>query len=98
MVSFENWVELWPQSGIQVNEFALSNINRKSHSKMMADLMVILFTDDELRNGSVTGKKSNFIKIGEPVKQKLDDRKVKAMKGMIQNSLQNFQKIKELFL
>lgn len=41
MVSSENWVELWPQSGIQVNEFALSNINRKSHSKMIADLMVI---------------------------------------------------------
>jgi len=50
-VSSENWIE--PKSGIQVNSFALSTINRKSTSKMISDLMVIIFTDDELRNGSV---------------------------------------------
>lgn len=43
--------------------------------------MIILFTEDELRNGSVTGKKSNFIKSGE-LKKKLDDQKVKAIKGI----------------
>ncbi|XP_060856449.1 uncharacterized protein LOC132934186 [Metopolophium dirhodum] len=78
-VSSENWVELWPKSGIEVNSFALSSINRKCLSKMISDLMIILFTDDELRNGSVTGKKSNFIKSGE-LKKQLDVNKVKAIK------------------
>jgi len=80
-VSSENWVELWPKSGIEVNSFALSSINRKCPSKMISDLMIILFTDDELRNGSVTGKKSNFIKSGE-LKKQLDVHKVKAIKGI----------------
>jgi len=81
-VSSENWIELWPNSGIEVNSFALSTINRKSPSKMISDLMVIIFTDDELRNGSVTGKKSNFIKGDGELKKKLDDQKVKAIKGI----------------
>ncbi|CAI6370157.1 unnamed protein product [Macrosiphum euphorbiae] len=51
---------------------------------MISDLMIILFTDDELRNGSVTGKKSNFIKSGE-LKKQLDVHKVKAMKDFAQD-------------
>uniref|UniRef100_A0A2S2NI93 BEN domain-containing protein 6 n=1 Tax=Schizaphis graminum TaxID=13262 RepID=A0A2S2NI93_SCHGA len=83
-MSSENWVELWPKSGIEVNSFALSTINRKSPSKMISDLMVIIFNDDELRNGSVTGKKSNFMKC-EELKKKLNDQKVKAIKDFTQD-------------
>jgi len=56
-VSSKNWVELWPKSGTDINLFALSTINRKSPSKMISDLLVIIFTDDELCKGTVTGKK-----------------------------------------
>lgn len=78
----ENWVKLWPKSGIEVNSFELSKINLKSPFKIISDLMVILFTNDELLNG-LAKKKGNFMKCdGEPKKKKLDDHyKVKEIKG-----------------
>lgn len=66
---------------------ALQSINRKSPSKLIADLMVILFSNEELRNGSVTGKKSNFNKSSsddsKPIKTKLNKTKIVALKSMI---------------
>lgn len=60
------------------------SVNRKTPSKLIADLVVILFTDEKLRNGSVTGKKSNFIKSltddSKPTKNKLDETKILALK------------------
>lgn len=48
--------------------------------------MVILFSNEELQNGSVTGKKSNFNKNStdtKPTKSKLDEKKIEALKSMI---------------
>lgn len=74
-------VELWPNSNIIVDPNRLSLINRKTPGKMISDLMLMIFNEEELKTGSVTGKKCNFRKSDDPPKTKLNEEKTHAING-----------------
>lgn len=75
-------VDLWPGSGVKVHTNKLALVNRKSFAKLVGDLMLMVFTDTELKNGSVSGKKCNFKKSSELFpKEKLDENKTRAIRG-----------------
>jgi len=74
-------VELWPRSGVKVHPNKLALVNRKSFAKLVGDLMLIIFTETELKTGSITGKKCNFKKSNESPKKKLDEIKTRSILG-----------------
>lgn len=67
-----------PNSNVKVDPKALALANKKTPSKLVGDLMLIVFSEKELQNGSVSGKKCNFKKSIEVPKKKLNEDKMRS--------------------
>jgi len=61
-----------------VSESKLAMLNHKEPTQLARQLMVIMFTREELSMSSVTGRPSNK-KSGQPVKPALDSARVNAL-------------------
>jgi len=53
-------VEVMPGSGVKVHPNKLALVNRKSFAKLVGDLMLVVFSETNLKTGSISGKKCNY--------------------------------------
>ncbi|XP_039302139.1 uncharacterized protein LOC105206644 isoform X2 [Solenopsis invicta] len=80
-----------------VNSTRLSLCNHTSVSKLICEMMSLLFTKEELATSSLTGTVANFhCEKGIAAKKKLDTVKIEAMKAYVKNKFpfeKDFEKI-----
>ncbi|KMQ87562.1 hypothetical protein RF55_13115 [Lasius niger] len=80
-----------------VNATRLSLCNHTSASKLICEMMSLLFTKEELATSSLTGTVANFhCEKGVAAKKKLDTIKIEAMKAYVKNKFpleKDFEKI-----
>lgn len=80
----EKTIDLGGPEPCIVNVTRLSLCNHTSVSKLVCDMMSLLFSKEELSTSSLTGTVANFhCERGIGAKKKLDTVKIEAMKGII---------------